>query len=75
LRFAAIGGARYLGHLSLLTTQWMPLALLLAIQAWRRPSWSKGVAAGVGVGLVLLSSPYYLGLFILRLHLRLGCIF
>lgn len=62
--FCAYRGIRSLGHMSLLTTQWMPLALLLVIQCGRRPSWSRGVAAGVATGLVALSSPYYIGLFL-----------
>lgn len=62
--FCAVRGIRGLGHLSLLTTQWMPLYLLLAIQCKRRPSWQRGVATGVAAALVALSSPYYIGLFL-----------
>jgi hypothetical protein len=62
--FCAYRGIRSLGHMSLLTTQWMPLALLLTIQCGRHPSWSRGVAAGVAAGLVVLSSPYYVGFFL-----------
>lgn len=62
--FCAYRGMRGLGHLSLLTTQWMPLALLCAILCWRRPSWQRGVATGVAAALVALSSPYYLGVFL-----------
>lgn len=62
--FCTYRGIRSLGHMSLLTTQWMPLALLLIIQCGRRPSWQRGVAAGVAAGLVALSSPYYIGLFL-----------
>ncbi|NJN81640.1 MAG: hypothetical protein HC802_04685 [Caldilineaceae bacterium] len=61
--FCSYRGVRAVGHLSLLTTQWMPLALLLAINLWRKPSWRRGVATGVGTSLVALSSPYYVGFF------------
>lgn len=63
--FCAYRGMRGLGHLSLLTTEWMPLALLLALQCWRRPSWQRGAATGIVTALVALSSPYYVGLFLL----------
>lgn len=62
--FCAARGIRSLGHMSLLTTQWMPLFLLLALQCQRRPSWQRGVAAGIAAALVALSSPYYIGLFL-----------
>lgn len=62
--FCAARTIRSLGHMSLLTTQWMPLFLLLALQCARRPSWQRGVAAGVAAALVALSSPYYIGLFL-----------
>ena len=67
--FCAVRGIRSLGHMSLLTTQWMPLFLLLALQCARRPSWQRGVAAGVAAALVALSSPYYIGLFLLPVGL------
>ncbi|MCB0120656.1 MAG: hypothetical protein KDE58_00355, partial [Caldilineaceae bacterium] len=62
--FCAYRGMRGLGHLSLLTTEWMPLALLLAIQCWRRPTWQRGAATGIATALIALSSPYYVGLFL-----------
>ncbi|MBX3010558.1 MAG: hypothetical protein KF832_03585 [Caldilineaceae bacterium] len=62
--FCAYRNIRGLGHLSLLTTQWMPLTLLLTYQWWRRPTWQRSIAAGVAASLVALSSPYYLGLFL-----------
>ncbi|MEZ4862122.1 MAG: hypothetical protein R3C14_12470 [Caldilineaceae bacterium] len=62
--FCAYRGMRGLGHMSLLTTQWMPLALLLAVQCWRRPTIKRALATGVVTSLVALSSPYYLGLFL-----------
>ena len=62
--FCAYRGMRGLGHLSLLTTQWMPLALLCALLCWRRPSWQRGAATGITAALVALSSPYYAGLFL-----------
>jgi len=62
--FCSYRGIRSLGHMSLLTTQWMPLFLLAAIQCGRRPSWQRGVAAGLAASLVALSSPYYIGLFL-----------
>jgi len=63
--FCAYRGMRGLGHLSLLTTQWMPLTLLLALQCWRKPSPARGAALGIATALVALSSPYYIGLFLL----------
>jgi hypothetical protein len=63
--FCSYRGVRGLGHLSLLTTQWMPLSLLLLIRCYRRPTVQTGVAAGVGVALVALSSPYYVAYFLL----------
>lgn len=67
--FCAARGIRSLGHMSLLTTQWMPLFLLLAMQCKRQPSWQRGVATGVAAALVALSSPYYIGLFLLPVGL------
>jgi hypothetical protein len=67
--FCAYRGVRGLGHLSLLTTQWMPLSLLLLIQCWRRPTIARGLATGIGIGLVALSSPYYVAYFLLPLAL------
>lgn len=67
--FCAYRGVRGLGHLSLLTTQWMPLALLLLIRAWRRPTVLRGIGAGIAIGMVSLSSPYYLAYFVLPLAL------
>jgi hypothetical protein len=67
--FCAYRGVRGLGHLSLLTTQWMPLCLLLLINCWRRPTILRGLVAGLGVGLVALSSPYYAAYFLLPVAL------
>ena len=58
-----------LGHLSLASVQWMPLALLLLIQAWRKPTWQRGVAAGIGISLVMLTTPYYAAYFLLPLSI------
>jgi hypothetical protein len=70
--FCAYRGVRGLGHLSLLTTQWMPLCLLLLINCWRRPTILRGLVAGLGVGLVALSSPYYAAYFLLPVALAGG---
>lgn len=72
--FCAYRGVRGIGHLSLLTTQWMPLALLLLINCWRRPTILRGLVAGLGVGLVALSSPYYAAYFLLPVAL-VGCLY
>jgi hypothetical protein len=71
--FCSYRSVRGLGHLSLLTTQWMPLALLLMINCWRRPTPARGIAAGVGVSLVALSSPYYVAYFLLPVGLVAAC--
>jgi hypothetical protein len=52
------------GHISLLTTQWLPLCLLLLINYWTRPTVKRGLLAGIGIGLVALSSPYYVAYFL-----------
>ncbi len=65
--FCAYRGVRSLGHLSLLTTQWMPLSLLLLHEWRRRPTYSRGASAGLGLSLVALSSPYYVGYFLVPL--------
>lgn len=62
--FCAYRGMRGLHHLSLATTQWMPLSLALAIGLWRKPTLGRAVAAGVATGLVTLSSPYYVAYFL-----------
>lgn len=62
--FCSYRGMRGLGHMSLLTTQWMPLMLLAAYQAWHRPTWQRGIGLGVATALVALSSPYYVGIFL-----------
>ena len=67
--FCSYRWVRGFGHLSLLTTQWMPLAVLLVLNLARRPSISRGIAAGIGVSLVALSSPYYSAYFLLPLGL------
>jgi hypothetical protein len=67
--FCAYRGVRGVGHLSLLTTQWMPLCLLLLINCWRRPTILRGLVAGLGVALVALSSPYYVAYFLLPVAL------
>ena len=63
--FSAYHGVRGLGHLSLATVQWLPLALLLLINFWQHPSPRRAVAAGVGTALAALASPYYLAYFLL----------
>lgn len=63
--FCAYRGMRGWGHMSLLTTQWMPLTLLLAHQLWHRPTPQRGLALGIVAALVALTSPYYIGLFLL----------
>lgn len=63
--FSAYHGVRGLGHLSLATTQWLPLSLVLLINFWRSPSARRGAAAGVGAALAALASPYYLAYFLL----------
>ena len=63
--FSAYHGMRGLGHLSLATIQWLPLSLVLLINFWRIPSPRRGVAAGLGLGLTALASPYYLAYFLL----------
>ncbi len=67
--FCAYRGMRGLGHMSLLTTQWMPLLLLLGLQCWRVPTLQRGLALGTITALVALSSPYYIGLFLLPVAL------
>ena len=63
--FCAYRGMRGWGHMSLLTTQWMPLTLLLAHRLWYRPTQQRGLALGIAAALVALASPYYIGLFLL----------
>jgi hypothetical protein len=58
-----------LQHLHLLTTQFLPLAILLLIGCLRRPTIQRGIAAGVGVALVALAVPYYVAYFLLPLGL------
>jgi len=68
--FNAYHSVRSLGHLSLASTQWLPLALLLLIQAWYKPSIRRGMAAGIGVALAMLASPYYAAYFVFPV---IGC--
>ena len=63
--FSAYHGVRGLGHLSLATVQWLPLSLVLLINFWHTPSPRRGVAAGLGLALTALASPYYLAYFLL----------
>lgn len=63
--FCAYRGMHSLYHLSLATTQWMPLSLALAIGLWRKPTVRRAAAAGVAIGLVALASPYYVAYFLL----------
>ncbi len=67
--FCSYRYVRGIGHLSLLTTQWMPLSLLLLLQCWESPSWRRGLLVGLGIGLVALSSPYYVAYFLLPVFL------
>lgn len=49
----------HIGHLELLWTVWMPLALLALVHLWSRPSVRSGVLLGALVAAQFLSSIYY----------------
>ncbi|MEZ4617651.1 MAG: hypothetical protein R2867_19350 [Caldilineaceae bacterium] len=72
--FCAYRGLRGLGHISLLTTQWLPLTLLLAHQCWQHPTVKRGLALGVTSALTALASPFYIGLFLLPVTVGGGLI-
>lgn len=67
--FSTYHAIRSLHHLSLATTQWLPLSLALLIGWWHKPSWNRALAAGIGIALVALSSPYYVAYFLLPVAL------
>ncbi|MER2599410.1 MAG: hypothetical protein ABTQ73_07820 [Caldilineales bacterium] len=52
-------------HLALAAMQTLPLSLTLLAACWRRPTPGRGLAAGVGLALVALTSPYYAAYFLL----------
>lgn len=62
--FSSYRAVRALGHLSLLTTQWIPFLFLAGLLLWRRPSARAGLLLGIAVALVTASSPYYAGMVI-----------
>ena len=53
---------RALGHLSLLSTQWTPFLFLAALLAWQRPTIGTGLRMGLFAALVVLATPYHVGL-------------
>lgn len=70
--FCGYRNVRALGHLSLLTTQWIPFLALAGIQMWKRPSLTRGLVLGVMAACVSLSSPYYTGMVMLPMALAGG---
>ena len=70
--FSAYHAMRSLHHLSLATIQWLPLALVTALNCWRKPTLRRAVAAGVTTALVALSSPYYVAYFLLPVAIAAG---
>lgn len=70
--FGGYRNVRALGHLSLLTTQWIPFLALAGMQMWRRPNVARGLVLGVMAALVALSSPYYTGMVMLPMAIAAG---
>lgn len=70
--FCSYRGIRGLGHLSLLTTQWMPFCLFCAVEWCRKPTLIRSILLGGAVGLVALSSPYYVVCFLIPAFAVMG---
>jgi hypothetical protein len=62
--FSAYHYAHALGHMHLLSMQWLPLFVLALLLLWDRPSLHRALYLGLAMVLVVADSPYYTAYFL-----------
>ena len=61
--------SEHIGHLTIISTQWMVAATFFLVRAWRGQSWRWWALAGLGLGLSAVTMLYYLAYLALPLAL------